>query len=279
MSFVISTVPQDDTHQLLMNIMKFAGGDGIRKFGDLTNNGISKLEIVGVTDTFNANFRQLHPGAAGNEYFTFPSANTNMDVSSDATADTAQVVLIKGYQSDGTAVQESVTVNGQNRVQLTANTYYRITSMVCTTNTETTPPFADGGMLYCYERSGTTLTAGVPDFYCGKLDLSKRLYQAGYTWVPPNYKIVFYYIVVVSDTASDKILGHYLQYKKSSESSWMTLSTMSFQGSNSHVIPVPSYPVLSDSTGLDVRICINRLSGATNIQGCQSSIHCDLIPP
>ena len=83
--------------------------------------------------------------------YTFPAAVSIMTVSSSSAADTAQLVLVQGLDSNYNMIQEVVALNGQTGVS-TTKSYRRINDLIV---------IADGAVGNIYIGTGT-VTAGVP---------------------------------------------------------------------------------------------------------------------
>jgi len=110
--------------------------------------------------------------------YSFPSVASTMTLSSSATGDTTQSVLISGLDSTYTEISEVLTLNGQTPVTST-NSFFRVNDMLVLVDSPT-------GNLYF----GTgTVTAGVPANVYGFISAGDNSMMCGTYTVPAGYTL------------------------------------------------------------------------------------------
>lgn len=110
--------------------------------------------------------------------YSFPSVASTMTLSSSATGDTTQSVLISGLDSSYAEISEVLTLNGQTPVTSTKS-FFRVNDMLVLTDSPT-------GNLYF----GTgTVTAGVPANVYGFIYAGDNSMMCGSYTVPAGYTL------------------------------------------------------------------------------------------
>lgn len=110
--------------------------------------------------------------------YSFPSVASTMTLSSSATGDTTQSVLISGLNANYAEISEVLTLNGQTPVTSTKS-FFRVNDMLVLTDSPT-------GNLYF----GTgTVTAGVPANVYGFISAGDNSMMCGSYTVPAGYTL------------------------------------------------------------------------------------------
>ena len=108
--------------------------------------------------------------------YTFPTVASTMTLSSSATGDVGQAVLISGLDANYNEISEVIVMNGQTAVTSTKS-FFRVNDMLVLVDSPT-------GSIYF----GTgTVTAGVPANVYGFISAGDNAMMAGVYTVPANH--------------------------------------------------------------------------------------------
>lgn len=110
--------------------------------------------------------------------YTFPASASVMTISSSATGDVGQVVLVTGLDASYNQIQETLALNGQTAVSSTKS-FFRVNDMLVLTDSPT-------GSIYF----GTgTVTAGVPANVYGFIYAGDNQQLGGWYTVPAGHSL------------------------------------------------------------------------------------------
>lgn len=245
------------------------------------NNTYSSELIIGHVNDKGTTYGQMIDNDGLSEFLFCPSDNINCDVVSDDINDVnpggsgSKIILVKGFQKDGTALQEFINLNGTTAVQC-VNQYYRINNIILISGNHSTEPFNDGGLIKIYNRSTSSA-----DYLClmkSEVGLSK----SGNYYFPPTSTFFGSHIIFSVDTRQDKqmdLLVQSRQLASTGNSTWLTIAELNLnQGAQTVLIPsAPGFT--SANQGGEIRlICKNSDGGMNDLRG-QVALHGILATP